>query len=84
MPRSYILQSWKGMVQGPSIDERRRLFEEHTRSIRRTTQDGPSDKANTEPPEAANLHEVQNAYVDRFIDGTGSESDDEWYSLTQA
>lgn len=71
------------MVQGPSIDEQRAFLKEHTLPMQRPLVES-SDKATTEPLEAPNLHEAEAVYADRFNDGTGSGSDEEWYSITQA
>lgn len=71
------------MVQGPSIDEQWAFFKEHTLPTHRTPVES-SDRARTEPLEAPNLHEAEAACADRFNDGTGSGSDEEWYSITQA
>ncbi|KAF8590029.1 hypothetical protein K439DRAFT_240215 [Ramaria rubella] len=75
----YILQSWKGMVQGPSIDEQRALLEEYTRLSKSVTnREISSRNADSEAPEAEGLHEAhESGYIDKFNDG--SDSDEDWW-----
>lgn len=72
------------MVQGPSIDEQRAFFE-HERS-NRLPKDEPSDNqgGNAEAPEAEGLYEVQQKVcIDKFNDGSETDSEEEWYSITR-
>lgn len=88
VPNSYILQSWKGMAQGPTIDEQRAFFGEYERSIERSTfptEDEFCDVQGTdaEAPEASKLYEIQHQVgVDKFNAGSDAGSDDEWYFTT--
>lgn len=78
---SYILKSWIKLVQGPTIDEQRAFFGEHSATW--MAQGEPLNVPGTEAPEAENLHEVQQI-VHKYKDDGGSDSDAEWYSITKA